>query len=436
MDLLILFGCMVLFFAIGVPIGICLIFPCFLMLLVNPVTSASFLAQSFYTGVASSSMIALPFFMICGNIMDKGGISKRLVNAANNCIGGITGSLGMVTILACMFFGAVSGSAVATVAAIGAIMLPEMVRNGYDKYYATGMCAVAGGLGIIVPPSYPMVVYGITNNESIGDLFIAGLAPAVLVGALLMFVNYLYCKKHGIKGNNKFHLKTALKGFWDAKWALLMPVIILGGIYSGIMTATESAVVATVYGIIIGRFVYKEVTFRQLWDEFRSTATFSGGMMWTVAPATAIGLIFAYLGVNKAIAAFFLGISSNMYIVMFLIVCILFIIGMFMQTTPRHRHLQPRAAGRGRGRGGQFPPVRPGHEPGPGRGLLHAARLRQRLRGPVHDGHAYGQDRQAGHPLYRRAHPGPAGGGLLPRLHCGRRQPAGLTEETAYGLCQ
>ena len=334
MDLLILFGCMVLFFAIGVPIGICLIFPCFLMLLVNPVTSASFLAQSFYTGVASSSMIALPFFMICGNIMDKGGISKRLVNAANNCIGGITGSLGMVTILACMFFGAVSGSAVATVAAIGAIMLPEMVRNGYDKYYATGMCAVAGGLGIIVPPSYPMVVYGITNNESIGDLFIAGLAPAVLVGALLMFVNYLYCKKHGIKGNNKFHLKTALKGFWDAKWALLMPVIILGGIYSGIMTATESAVVATVYGIIIGRFVYKEVTFRQLLDEFRSTATFSGGMMWTVAPATAIGLIFAYLGVNKAIAAFFLGISSNMYIVMFLIVCILFIIGMFMQTTP------------------------------------------------------------------------------------------------------
>ena len=334
MDLLILFGCMVLFFAIGVPIGICLIFPCFLMLLVNPVTSASFLAQSFYTGVASSSMIALPFFMICGNIMDKGGISKRLVNAANNCIGGITGSLGMVTILACMFFGAVSGSAVATVAAIGAIMLPEMVRNGYDKYYATGMCAVAGGLGIIVPPSYPMVVYGITNNESIGDLFIAGLAPAVLVGALLMFVNYLYCKKHGIKGNNKFHLKTAIKGFWDAKWALLMPVIILGGIYSGIMTATESAVVATVYGIIIGRFVYKEVTFRQLWDEFRSTATFSGGMMWTVAPATAIGLIFAYLGVNKAIAAFFLGISSNMYIVMFLIVCILFIIGMFMQTTP------------------------------------------------------------------------------------------------------
>lgn len=334
MDLIVLFGSMVIFFAIGVPIGICLIFPCFLMLAVNPVTSASFLAQNFYTGVASSAMIALPFFMICGNIMDKGGISKRLVAAANSCIGGITGSLGMVTILACMFFGAVSGSAVATVAAIGAIMLPEMVRNGYDKYYATGLCAVAGGLGIIVPPSYPMVIYGITNNESIGDLFIAGLAPAVLVGALLMLVNYIYCVKHGIRGDNKFSLKNAVKKFWDAKWALFMPVIILGGIYTGVFTATEASVVATVYGIVIGVFVYREVTFSQLWDEFKATATFSGGMMWTVAPATAIGLIFAYLGVNTAIANFFIGISSNRYIVMLLITIILFVIGMFMQTTP------------------------------------------------------------------------------------------------------
>ena len=279
-------------------------------------------------------MIALPFFMICGNIMDKGGISKRLVNLANSCIGGITGSLGMVAILACMFFGAVSGSAVATVAAIGAIMLPEMVRNGYNKYYATGLVAVAGGLGIIVPPSYPMVVYGVTNNESIGDLFIAGIVPALLVGALLMLVNYIYCKKHGIKGDNKFSPKAALKNLWEAKWALLMPIIILGGIYSGIFTATEASVVATVYGIIIGCFVYKEVSFKDLWNEFKATGTFSGGMMWTVAPATAIGLIFAYMGINKMIANFFLSISTNTYVVMFLITCILFVIGMFLQITP------------------------------------------------------------------------------------------------------
>ena len=334
MDLLILFGTMIVFFALGVPIGICLIFPCFLMLKVNPVTSASFLAQNFYSGVASTSMIALPFFMICGNIMDKGGISRRLVNAANNCVGGITGPLGVVTILACMFFGAVSGSAVATVAAIGAIMIPEMVRNGYNKFYATALCGVAGGLGIIVPPSYPMVIYGITNNESIGNLFIAGIMPAILVGFLLMVVNYIYCKNHNIKGENEFHLMTALKGFWDAKWALLMPIIILGGIYGGIFTATEASVVATVYGIVVGVFVYREVTLMDIWKEFKATATFSGGMMWTVAPATGIGLIFAYLGVNKAIASFFLSVSTNRYIVMLMIVAILFFIGMFLQTTP------------------------------------------------------------------------------------------------------
>lgn len=278
MSFLILFGIMFVLFAIGVPIGVALILPCFILLAINPITSASFLAQNFYTGVASTSLIALPFFMICGNIMDKGGISKRLVNVANSLIGGITGSLGMVAILACMLFGAVSGSAPATVAAIGAIMLPEMVRNGYNKYYATGLCAVAGGLGIIVPPSYPMVIYGITNSESIGDLFMAGIGPAFLIGFLLMVVNYVYCRAHHLKGENKFSLKGVLCAIWDAKWALLMPVIILGGIYSGAFTATESAVVATVYGAIVGCFVYGEVSLKELWGLFASTATFSGGM--------------------------------------------------------------------------------------------------------------------------------------------------------------
>jgi len=307
-----MFILMFLFFLIGVPIGISLILPVFIFLFMNPITSPEFIGQTLYTGTASFTMIALPFFMICGNIMDIGGISKRLVNVANACIGSVTGSLGMVTILACMFFGAVSGSAVATVAAIGIIMIPEMVRNGYDKHYATGLCAVAGGLGIIVPPSYPMVIYGITNNESIGDLFIAGIIPALVVGALLMIINYIYAKKHGIKGTEKFKFENAVKAFWNAKLALLMPFIILGGIYSGIFTATEAAVVATVYGIIVGVFIYKEVTLKRLWTMFKDTTTFSGGMMLTVAPAAALGTIFAML----------------------FIFAILFAIGMFVQTTP------------------------------------------------------------------------------------------------------
>lgn len=331
----IMFGSMFLMLLIGVPIGIALAGSMILLLFVDPVTSMTFITQAMYTGVGNFTLLALPFFIISGSIMEKGGISKRIVSFANSLLGNTTGGLGMVSILACMFFGAISGSSPATVAAIGGIMIPQMIRAGYDKYYATALCAVAGGLGVIVPPSYPLVVYGITNNVSISDLFMAGWGPAILVGALLMIVNYFYSKKHGYTGTDvKFSIGNALKELWNAKWAMLMPVIILGGIYSGAFTATEAAVVATVYGIVVGCFVYKEVTFKQLWAEFKATATFSGGMMWTVAPATAIGLIFAYLGVNKAIANFFLGISTNTYVVMFLVTCILFIIGMFMQTTP------------------------------------------------------------------------------------------------------
>lgn len=334
MAVAIMFVLMFLFFAIGVPIGISLILPCFILLLMQPLTSPEFLAQTLYTGTASFTMIALPFFMICGNIMDIGGISKRLVRVAKACVGNVTGSLGLVAILACMFFGAVSGSAVATVAAIGIIMIPEMVRNGYDKYYATGLCAVAGGLGIIVPPSYPMVIYGVTNNESIGKLFIAGIIPSIVVGLVLMVVNFFYCRKHGIKGTVRFSAKELIQAIWDAKLALLMPVIILGGIYGGIFTATEAAVVATVYGIVVGVFVYREVSLGNLWRMFKEMTTFSGGMMLTVAPAAALSTVFAYLGVTKAIAAFFMSITTSPIIIMLLVFIILFIIGMFVQTTP------------------------------------------------------------------------------------------------------
>ncbi len=334
MAVAVMFGSMVIMMAIGVPLGVCLIAPCFLMLLVNPLTSVEFLAQVFYSGTASFSMIAIPFFMICGDIMNLGGISKRLVKLANACFGKITGSLGYVAILSCMFFGAVSGSAVATVAAIGGIMIPEMVREGYDKFYATALCACAGGLGIIVPPSYPLVIYGITVNESIGDLFLAGTVPAILVGIALCIVNYFYCKKHNIRGHETFSWKNVGKAFVDAILALLMPIIILGGIYSGVFSATESAVVATIYGIIIGCFVYKEVSFKDLWKMYKNTATFSGGMMLTVAPATAVGTMFAYMGVTAAINSFFLDLTSSRVIVMLIMVVILFLIGMFLQTTP------------------------------------------------------------------------------------------------------
>lgn len=327
---LVMFGLMFL----GVPIAVAIYLALIVLVGMNPVTTANFLAQTLYSGVASFTMLALPFFMVAGTIMETGGLSKRLVNAAKSMIGGITGSLGMVTIISCMFFGAVSGSAPATVAAIGAIMIPMMVQDGYNKYYATGLTCCAGGLGVIVPPSYPLVLYGVTCNQSVGELFMAGLGPALVVGGVLMVINYVYCKKHGLKGDNKFNLRELGKNFWDAKWAMVMPIIILGGIYGGFFTATEAAVVAAVYGIIIGLFVYKELKFVKLWELFRDNAAFIAGTMFVMGPAKATGQVFAYLNITKIISNFLFNISTNYYVILFLIFIILFIVGMFVQTTP------------------------------------------------------------------------------------------------------
>jgi len=319
---------------LGVPVGVCLILPIAPVVYMTKVTSLTFIANIMYSGVASYSLIALPFFIISGNIMDRGGLSRRLIRIANSFVGEVTGSLGMVAILACMFFGAVSGSSVATVAAIGSIMLPEMVRSGYNKYYAGALITVAGCLGVIVPPSFPMVVYAVTMNVSIGDLFIGGLGPAILVGGIMMLINYFYCKKRNLKGEHKLSLKeigSALKDGWPA---LMMPLIILGGIYGGVFTPTEAAVVATVYSIVIGVFYYKEIKFGQLFEEFRNTGIFIGGTMLTLAPAAALGKIFSLLGINRAISGFFASLTNSYAVVLLCVFGILFVAGMFIQTTP------------------------------------------------------------------------------------------------------
>lgn len=320
--------------AIGVPIGVCLALPIMLMILIEPIVTPSYIANTLYTGVANFTMMAMPFFMLSGAIMDSGGLSKRLVRIAQSLIGRVTGSLGLVAIIACMFFGAVSGSANATVAAIGAIMIPQMVKNGYNKYYATALVAAAGSLGIIVPPSFPMVLYAVTENVSVGTLFIAGIGPALVVAAVLILINYLYCKKNHIRGEEAASLKefgAAMKDGWPA---VLMPVVVLGGIYGGIFSATEASVVSCVYGIIVGMFYYKELKFANLFNMYRDNAIFIGGTMLVLAPSAALGKVFAIQNVTTAINNFFLGISTNQYVILSIIFAILFLAGMFVQTSP------------------------------------------------------------------------------------------------------
>ena len=334
MDIVILLGLMFAFFLIGVPIGICLLLPIFVLIAYNSITTPQFIASIMYTGVATYTIIALPFFILAGNLMNAGGLSKRLVKIADSLVGRITGSLGMVAVIACMFFGAVSGSAPATVAAIGSIMLPEMVMAGYNKYYAVALITVAGSLGVIVPPSFPMVVYGVTMNVSIGDLFMAGIGPALLVGFILILINYIYCKKHHIVGTKKFHLKDLVLSIKDGWPALMMPIIILGGIYGGVFTVTEASVVACVFSLLIGWFYYKELSMGETFQQLMGTSTFVGGTLLTLAPAAALGQIFAYMGITRSITRFFTNNIDSKLVVMILVFLILFVAGMFVQTTP------------------------------------------------------------------------------------------------------
>lgn len=331
----VMFLTMFVLLAVGVPIGVSLAMGMLALIAVNPIMPMEFVAQSLYTGVASYTLIAIPFFMMAGSIMEMGGLSKRLVNAANSLVGNVTGNLGLVTILACMFFGAVSGSAMATVAAIGSIMLPEMVKAGYDKTYATALVAVAGSLGIIVPPSSPMVVFGVTNNVSIGALFMGGFGPAIVVGVLLMVINYIFCRKLGYHGSgSKVTLRGVLLAFKDAIWALIMPLIILGGIYSGVFTPTEAAVIACTYGILVGAFVYREFSFRSFWGILKSNVSFLGGLFFTFAPIGAMGAMFAYLKIPTLVTEFFLSITTNQHLIFLMIFALMIVVGMLMQSTP------------------------------------------------------------------------------------------------------
>lgn len=317
--------------AIGIPIGISLGAGILIMLAFDPITSFEFVLSKMYSGVADFPLIALPFFMLSGALMESGGLSRRLVSFADSMVGNITGGLGIVAVLSCIFFGAISGSAPATVAAMGTVLIPQMVNKGYDKAYATGLMCVAGSLGVVIPPSFIYVLYGVTVDQSIGNLFLAGFGPGIVVGIILIIFNYFISRKRGYKGSGeKFTFKRALTTFWDAKWAMMMPVIILGGIYGGVFTPTEAAVVAVVYAILVGKFIYKELNVKNIWEQYKSNTAFFAAMMLTFAPALALGPVFSYLGIPDAIQTFVFGFSQNLYVILTLIFLILLPVGMFI----------------------------------------------------------------------------------------------------------
>ena len=249
----------------SVPIALALGFAAMFTIVFVSDIPPSVVIQSAYSSMDNFTLMGIPFFMLAGNLMKMGGVSRRLVNFAKILVGTFPGGLGHVAIVTCMIFAAISGSGPATVAAVGLIMIPYMVESGYDVRYASALNAAAGGIGVIIPPSIPMVLFAVVAEQSIAAIFAAGFLPGALIALLLMTANYFVSRRRGYRGEKtELSLRVFIRSFLDASLSLLMPVIILGGIYSGVFTPTEAAGVAVVYGFILGIFVYREIHWREM----------------------------------------------------------------------------------------------------------------------------------------------------------------------------
>ncbi|RWZ59039.1 TRAP transporter large permease [Halobacillus fulvus] len=333
MTSIVLFGSFAILLLLSVPIGIALGLATMATIFYTGAIPMEFLMKELVTSVDSFPLMAVPFFILAGEIMGKGGISSRLFDFANSLVGNKTGGFAMATIVTCMFFAAISGSGPATVAAIGGIMIPAMVKQGYDKKFATATVAAAGSIGVIIPPSIPMVIYGVVGSASIGDMFIAGIIPGLLVGFALMAWAYIYSKKNNYRGTNeKTSLANIGKTFWEAKWALLIPVIILGGIYGGIFTPTEAAVIAVVYGLIAGLFLYRELKIKDLPKVLADSSLTTATVLIIVGSATAFGRLLTIEQIPTEVANFLLSISENEIVIILLITLLLLLVGCFMDT--------------------------------------------------------------------------------------------------------
>ncbi len=329
----ILFTSFALFLLLSVPIGISIGLSTLVTIALIDILPVSFLAKEFVTSVDSFPLMAVPFFILAGEIMGKGGISHRLVNVATSIVGNKTGGLAIAGIITSLFFAAISGSGPATVAAVGGMMIPAMVDHGYDKRFATAVIASAGALGVIIPPSIPMVIYGVIGSASIGDLFISGVIPGVLVAFGLMVWSYIYAKKMGYTGTDeKMSIKKIGESLYDAKWALLIPIIILGGIYGGIFTPTEAAVVAVVYSFMAGIFLYREIKLQDLPRLFADGALTTATILIIVGAATAFGRLLTIEEIPTQVADIMLSITDERIILVFLIITLLLIVGCFMDT--------------------------------------------------------------------------------------------------------
>lgn len=288
------------------------------------------LSYSFYAGIAKTPLLAIPFFILAGIIMEKVGIAERIVALIKQIVGNMTGGLAIASVIVAAFWGAVSGSGPATVAALGLILIPSMAQAGYDKPFAAATVSVSSGLAVIIPPSIVFIVYGDIMQQSVGTLFAAGILPGILVACLLCVAVYIISRKRGYKGEKSDGPKAVLKAARNAFWGLLTPVIILGGIYGGIFTPTEAAAVAVFYGLFVGLVVYRSLTPKVLYAIFVEAAVSTAVVMFVVACAGLYSWLGSTVGLIDKIAGTLLSISENPAVIMLMINVILLLAGMLL----------------------------------------------------------------------------------------------------------
>ena len=289
--------------------------------------------KEMFASINKFPLAAIPFFILAGNLMETGGISRRLVEFAKSIVGGVQGGLPMTCVLTCMIFAAVSGSSVATTFAIGAILIPALIKHGYPTSYAAALQATSAELGVIIPPSIPMILYGVSAEVSIGELFIAGFGPGILISLALMAFVWVYCKIKGWGKNDGDGRLSLGRATLQAGWALLMPVIILGGIYGGVFTPTEASAVAVFYALIVGVVIYREIKIKDLYAILRKSAISSAVIMFIIANAGLFAFLITRAGVPDAIGRWLEAVLQSPTMFLLGVNAALFIIGMFIETS-------------------------------------------------------------------------------------------------------
>lgn len=338
----VLFVTLLVFLILNVPVGIAIGFGTLASVLVNPRMTDSFVVSQLIAGSDSFPLMAIPLFILAGELMAAGGVSKRILNVCNVFLGRVTGGLAIVTVVVCMFFAAVSGSGPATVAAVGSMVVPTMLEKGYSKSFTLACVACAGCIGVIIPPSIPMVIYGTSTGTSVSTMFMAGFLPGILIGLVLCAVCHVYCRKMGWKGDNtRYSAEEKRHIIMDALWALIDPIIILGGIYGGFFTPTEAAAVAAVYALICGLFIYREIDLKNLFETIASACSTTGTTMVIIGCATGFTRVLTMEQVPAAVSSFLIGITDNPVLILLLINLLLLFVGCFMDTTPAMMVLSP-----------------------------------------------------------------------------------------------